>query len=145
MLANADEVFSGEVKHALRFILPNERIRDGIYVPPATHSSFPTSGGPNLPPYGVRLRLKASFNVNSLTAPGARTIAKALQHYGMFLSDGGNIPLTLASDRFTTHKWSEVGITNDLALASLAVTDFEVVDMGTPVDWNADTDCYRNP
>jgi hypothetical protein len=38
-----------------------------------------------------------------------------------------------------------VGITNDLALASLAVTDFEVVDMGTPVDWNADTDCYRSP
>ncbi|HYH99661.1 hypothetical protein [Hyalangium sp.] len=30
MLANADEVYSGEVRHALRFTLPNERIRDGI-------------------------------------------------------------------------------------------------------------------
>ncbi|WP_224369809.1 hypothetical protein [Hyalangium versicolor] len=145
MIANADEVYSGEVKHALRFILPNARIRDGIYVAPGTHSTFPTSGGPDMPPYGVRFRLKSSFNVNGLASAGARTLAKALQRYGMFLSDGGNIPLTLASDRFTTHKWSEVGITNDLALASLAVTDFEVVDMGAPVDWNADTDCYRNP
>jgi serine/threonine-protein kinase len=145
MLASADEVYSGEVKHALRFTLPNARIRNGIYVPPATHSTFPTSGGPNLPPYGVRFRLKKTFNVNSLTAPGARTIAIALQRYGMFLADGGNIPLTIASDRFTTHKWSEVGITNDLALASIQVADFEVVDMGTPVNWKADTDCYRNP
>ena len=145
MLATADEVYSGEVKHALRFTLPNERIRDGIYVPPGTHSTGPTSGGPMMPPYGVRFRLKRTFDVNSLTAPGARTIAIALQRFGMFLSDGGNIPLTIGNDRFTTHKWSEVGITDDLALASIAVTDFEVVDMGTPVDWNADTDCYRNP
>ena len=46
---------------------------------------------------------------------------------------------------FTTHKWSDVGITSDLALASIAVTDLEVVDMGTPVNWKADTDCYRDP
>jgi hypothetical protein len=38
-----------------------------------------------------------------------------------------------------------VGITNDLALSAITPNDFEVVDMGTPVDWNADTDCYRNP
>jgi len=145
MLATADEVYSGQVKHALRFTLPNPRIRDGIYVPPGTHSTFPTSGGPLFPPYGVRFRLKRAFNVNGLTAAGARTIAVALQHYGMFLSDGGNIPLTIANDRFTTHKWTEVGISNDLALASIAVTDFEVVDMGTPVDWKADTTCSRNP
>jgi hypothetical protein len=145
MLATPDEVFSGAVKHALRFILPNARIRNGIYVPPGTHSTGPTSGGPNMPPYGVRLRLKSTYNVSQLTAVGARTIAVALQHYGMFLADGGNVPLTIGSDRFTTHKWSEVGITNDLALASLAVTDFEVVEMGTPINWKADTDCYRNP
>jgi serine/threonine-protein kinase len=145
MLATADEVASGQVRHALRFILPNSRIRDGVYVPPGTHSTGPTSGGPNLPPYGVRFRLKASFNVSGLAAPGARTLAVALQRYGMFLADGGNIPLTIASDRFTPRKWSEVGINDDLALASIAVTDFEVVDMGAPVDWNADTTCYRNP
>ncbi len=144
MLATADEVYAGEVAHALRFTLPNDRIRDGLYVPPATHSTFPTSGGANLPPYGARLRLKANVDLTGLGL-GATTLANALKKYGMFLSDGGNIPLTIGSDRFTTHSWSELGITDDLSLASLTVTDFEVVDLGTPVDWKADTDCIRNP
>ena len=72
-------------------------------------------------------------------------LAQALKTYGMFLADGGNIPLTIASDRFSTAKWSALGITNNRSLASLAVGDFEVVDYGTEVDWKADTDCIRNP
>jgi serine/threonine-protein kinase len=145
MLVNADEVFAGAVNHAMRFTLPNGTIRSGIYVPPGTHSTGPTAGGPNTPPYGVRLRLKASFDENSLSSQGARVIARALKKYGMFLADGGNVPLTIASDRFTTHKWSEVGMSNDSALASLRPSDFEVVDMGTPVNYKANTDCTRNP
>jgi serine/threonine-protein kinase len=144
MLATADEVASGRVGHALRFILPNARIRDGIYVPPATHSTGPTSGGPTTPPYGVRFRLKASYDTSAMSS-GAKVLAQALKTYGMFLADGGNIALTIASDRFTTAKWSGLGITNNRSLAALAVTDFEVVDYGTEVDWKANTDCIRNP
>ena len=98
MLATSDEVASGRVGHALRFILPNARIRDGIYVPPATHSTEATSGGPATPPYGVRFRLKASYDTSALSS-GAKVLAQALKTYGMFLSDGGNIALTIASDR----------------------------------------------
>lgn len=144
MLASADEVGAGEVKHALRFILPNARIQNGMYVAPATHSTPPTSGGPNTPPYGVRFRLKASVNIASLS-PGAAILAKALKKYGMFLSDGGEIALTIQSDRFTQRKWSQFGITDNASLASLRVEDFEVVGMGTRVNWKADTDCTRNP
>jgi hypothetical protein len=63
----------------------------------------------------------------------------------MFLSDGGDIALTIASDRFSSHKWSSLGLSSNSALASLQVTDFEVVDYGTEVNWKANTDCIRNP
>jgi serine/threonine-protein kinase len=144
MLATSDEVAAGRVGHALRFILPNDRIRDGIYVPPGTHSTGPTAGGPATPPYGVRFRLKASFDTSGLSS-GAKVLAQALKTYGMFLADGGNIALTIASDKFSTAKWSALGVSNNRSLASITVGDFEVVDYGTEVDWKADTDCVRNP
>jgi hypothetical protein len=142
MLFSADEVYAGEIAHAIRFILPNARIRDNVYVHPGTHSTGPTAGGPNAPPYGVRFRLRKDFDLMSLPTDGARVIAKALQQYGMFLADAGNIALTGQSDRFTTHKWDEVGVTPQ-SLYGIQVTDMEVVDMGTPINWTGD--CIRNP
>lgn len=144
MLGNADEVAAGKIEHALRFILPNARIQNGMYVAPATHSTGPTSGGPNTPPYGVRFRLRASYPVDSLPNAGAKVVARALQKYGMFLADGGTITLTLQSDRFTTAKWSSSGLTSS-SLTALKVSDFEVVEMGPRTNWKVDTDCYRNP
>jgi hypothetical protein len=64
-----------------------------------------------------------------------------MQEYGMVLSDGGNIALTFADDRFTTHKWSEVGV-SATSLQALQVTDFEVVDFGSVIPYG---DCTRNP
>ena len=143
MLATADEVASGRIGHALRFVLPGDRIRENIYVPPATHSTPSTSGGPDTPPYGVRLRLKASYDTSALP-PGTQVIAEALKTYGMFLSDGGQIALTLASDRFTTAKWNDLGA-NDEDLSALLVTDFEVVDYGTEFDFGSLDECTRIP
>ncbi len=142
MLFSADEVASGTIAHAIRFILPNSRIRHNVYVHPGTHSTGATSGGPNLPPYGVRLRLRADYPLASLPSDGARVVARALQQYGMFLADGGTIALTAQSDRFTAHSWAEVGI-DTRSLQAIAVTDMEVVDFGTPISWNGD--CVRNP
>ena len=144
MLASPDEAFAGEIKHALRYTLPTSRILKDIYVPPATHTAGTTGTNANLPPYGTRLRLKAGTNVASL-AKGAQVIANALKKYGMFLADGGTVPLTIMSDRYTKHKWTETGITNDASLASLKATDFEVVELGTRVNYAADDRCYRNP
>jgi hypothetical protein len=142
MLFSADEVKAGEIPHAIRFILPNSRIRHGIYVHPGTHSTSATSGPANAPPYGVRFRLRPDFPLASLPSEGARVVARAMQKYGMFLADGGTIALTAADDRFTQHKWSEVGV-DASSLTGIAVTDMEVVQMGAPIQGLGS--CVRNP
>jgi len=42
-----------------------------------------------LPPTGVRVRLKSTFNTAGLS-PSARVIAEALKRYGMILADNGS-------------------------------------------------------
>jgi serine/threonine-protein kinase len=141
LLFTADEVASGSVNHAIRFILPNARIRNGVYVHPATHSTSAATGGSGTPPYGARLRLRADYPLASLPNDGARAVAKGLQKYGMFLSDGGNIALTAQSDRLTTAKWSDHLGSYDLS--DLQVSDFEMVDGGSRVTYPGD--CSRVP
>jgi serine/threonine-protein kinase len=140
LLFTADEIAAGEVAHAIRFILPNARMRAGGYVRPATHAGAP-SGGASLPPYGSRLRLRADYPLASLPSDGARVLAVALQRYGMILADGGNIAFTAADDRFTAHRWSEVGV-DTRALATIDPADFEVVDPGPLVPLTYD--CARS-
>lgn len=142
MLFSADEVYAKEIPHAIRFILPNSRIRGGnVYVHPGTHTTGATSGASSAPPYGVRLRLRADFPLESLPSAGAQVIAQAMQKYGLFLADGGNIALTAANDAFTTHSWTDVDVDSH-SLNGIQVTDMEVVDMGDPVPF---TSCVRNP
>ena len=142
-MVTADEVAGGEIRHALRFILPNSLMRERIYVRPGTHSTGATSGPSDAPPYAARMRLRADFDDGQLNA-AARIVARALQEYGMILSDGGNITFTFANDRFTTAKWADVGLgPNDLT--SLEWTDFEVVDMGDRHTWDGSCDCNRSP
>ena len=79
------EVKAGVIDHALRFTAP-DTCAGHIY--PARHDAG--SGSCNvLPPMGLRVRLKASFNVNTLPRP-ARVIATALKRYGMILADNGS-------------------------------------------------------
>ncbi len=139
LLANADEVAAGSVDHALRFILPNSRIRDLIYVHPATHSTGATSGPAAAPPYGAHLRLRADYPLNTLPNAAARTLARAMQKYGIFLADGGTIALTVQSDRFTTAKWSSLLGPHDLE--DLQVSDFAMVEGGRRYLWEGD--CVR--
>jgi hypothetical protein len=125
-------VARGSIDHAIRFILPNNRIRRGVFVPPASHASDALHGGPDAPPYGVRFRLRADYPIETLPTEGARVVARAMQRYGMLLADGGRFPLTAASDRFTEHKWDEVGV-DENSLSAIAVGDMEVVDLGEPI------------
>ncbi|MBV8755954.1 MAG: hypothetical protein JO257_01685 [Deltaproteobacteria bacterium] len=126
LLFTADEVAAGHIDHAIRFILPNDHVRQG-FTRPATHGTN-TTGGTNAPPYGVHLRLRADYPVASLPTEGARVVARALQKYGMYHADGGQIALTAQSDRHTTAKWS--GLLGATDLAALRVEDFEVIDHG---------------
>jgi hypothetical protein len=142
LLFSADEVAAGRIDHAIRFILPNENIRHYIYTRPATHSTGPTSAPDPAPPYGVHLRLRNDYPLESLPSDGARVVAQALQRHGMFLADGGQITLTARSDRFTTAKWD--GLLDSYDLASIRPSDFEVIDWGPDLDWEQ-VECSREP
>jgi serine/threonine-protein kinase len=142
LLFTADEVKSGSLNHAIRFILPNDRIRKGAYVHPATHSGA-GKGTPTADtvPYGARFRLKRDFDLSKLPNEGARTVARALQRYGMFLADGGNIALTAQADTTSTAKWS--GLLGSQDLNKILVTDFEMIEGGPRIPLTLD--CVRTP
>ena len=131
LLISPDEVASGTINHAIRFILPNDRMRDDFYVRPASHGGNPT-GPSTAVPYGARLRLRADYPLETIEDGAARIIAAAMQTYGIVLSDGGNIALTAQHDRFTASKWNDLGIDTH-SLNSLLVTDFDIIDTGDPI------------
>jgi hypothetical protein len=80
-----DELRAGHIPHALVFAYPFTSI--GGAVDPATNSDGRTDG-PSALPIGARLVLDPSVDVDRLGLdPAQRTIAKALQEYGMILSD----------------------------------------------------------
>ncbi|MBI4511400.1 MAG: hypothetical protein HY698_17335 [Deltaproteobacteria bacterium] len=138
LLFTADEVAAGSIDHAIRFILPNSRIRRDAYVHPATHAAG--SGPREAVPYGTRWRLRASYPVDSLPV-GARVVARGLQRYGMLLADGGQIALTAQSDRHTRAKWE--GLLGARDLAAIQPTDFEIVEAGERIPLTFD--CVREP
>ncbi len=137
LLFSADEVAAGHIDHAIRFILPNNRPKKG-YVHPASHGTG-TTGGANAPAYGVHLRLRADFPIDSLPSEGAKVVARAMQKYGMYHADGGNIALTAQSDKYTTAKWDNLLSPRDLS--SLRVEDFQVIDHGPMITLTYD--CMR--
>ena len=85
-LVRYDEaVEQGEIRHALRFTCPTTR---RAYVPPARHwASSQTS--PDLPPMGMRVRLRADFDISGFPAE-VQVILTALKTYGMFMADNGS-------------------------------------------------------
>jgi hypothetical protein len=84
-LARYDEVASGVIDHALRFTVQRSR---RAYVYPARHFAS-SSTSRNLPPMGLRLRLRSNFPVASFP-PQARVILRALKRYGMIVADNGS-------------------------------------------------------
>jgi hypothetical protein len=84
-LVRYDEVAAGAILHALRFTAPQTR---RAYIYPARHYAS-SSTSLALPPMGVRVRLKSSFDTAGLS-PTARVIAEALKRYGMILADNGS-------------------------------------------------------
>ena len=80
-----DELARGEINHALIFSYPFTK--SGGPVPPASESDGESEEEFALPE-GARLRLKKDFDASGL-APYEKTIARALQKYGMVLADNG--------------------------------------------------------
>ncbi|HWZ92341.1 MAG TPA: hypothetical protein VNW92_25930 [Polyangiaceae bacterium] len=135
LLLTADELAAKQVSHAMRFTISNNRIRAAVYVHPMTHIGGP-SGGPDTLPYGARLRLRADYDLSSLPNDAARAVAKALQTYGMFLADGGNIYISATTEASNSISGSDLG--------ALAPKDFEMIDGGARINWKAQN-CTRTP
>jgi hypothetical protein len=116
-LARYDEVSAGHIDHALRFTVAHTR---RAYVYPARHYAS-TSTDPNLPPMGLRLRLRSDFDTSGFPAQ-ARVVLEALKLYGMMVADNGsNWYISGVPDS----RWSN----DDLhSLGRVNGSDFEVVD-----------------
>ena len=137
LLFSAEEVAAGEINHAIRFILPNDMIRAKKYVYPATHGTN-TTGPMTSIPYGGQMRLRADYPIQNLK-PAAQVVARAMQKYGIYMADGGNIALTGQADVVSCAKWADVDLDED-DLVDLLATDFEVIDRGPTTDVTYDCD-----
>jgi hypothetical protein len=84
-LARYDEVARGRIDHALRFTVQHTR---NAHIWPARHQAS-ASSDPNLPPMGLRVRLKASFDISAFPRQ-SRIVLQALKTYGMILADNGS-------------------------------------------------------
>jgi hypothetical protein len=151
LLFNADEIAAslaqdssgnGDIGHAIRFIIRNERMASDIslggvggrlYVRPASHAGSP-SGPVDSIAYGARLRLRADFPLTGYN-PAARVILNSFKRYGIVLADGGNITLTAESDLYTDTKWADLDINSRVfdqtpGALDVDITHFEVIDTG---------------
>lgn len=84
-LVTYDEVLSGEIRHAIRFTVPQTRRE---YVWPARHYASSLLGS-QYPRMGERFRLKASFDLTPYPAE-VQVILRAMKKYGIILADNGS-------------------------------------------------------
>jgi len=122
-LVRYDEVVEQqEIKHAIRF---TAQITRRAYVAPARHWAS-TNTSVNRPPMGMKVRLKASFNISTFT-PAMQVVLRAMQKYGMILADNGsNWYFSGAPDM----RWSDDELNQ---LKTLKGSNFEVVKMNNIV------------
>jgi hypothetical protein len=121
-LVRYDEMASGAIKHAIRITLQDSK---AAFVAPASHWAANSSNA-NAAPMGMRLRLKASFDISGFS-PTNQVILKALQQYGAIMADNGsNMFISGAPDS----RWDNDDLHN---LTSVTAADFEVVQLGTVI------------
>ncbi len=121
-LARYDEAAAGQIRHALRFTVRNSR---RAYVAPARHWASSNSST-NLPPMGMRVRLKQDFDISGFPAH-AQVVLQAMKTYGMIMADNGsNWYVSGVSDT----RWDPAIFD---AFRQVHGSDFEVVKMGTVV------------
>jgi hypothetical protein len=119
-LVRYDEVAAGEIRHAIRFTVPQTQ---RAFVWPARHYASSLTGS-QYPPMGARFRLRASFDISGYSAAN-QVILRALKRYGMMLADNGSAwYLSGAPD----DRWNN----DDLhKLGQIQGSDFEAVDVSS--------------
>lgn len=117
-LVRYDEVASGAINHAIRCTVAYTR---AAFIPPASHWAA-TSNSPTAPPMGMRLRLKASFDVSKFSKTN-QVIFNAMKKYGLIVADNGT---SMYIGGAPDERWNN----SDLHELDGAITsDFEVIKM----------------
>jgi len=115
-LVRYDEVAAGVIKHAIRFTL---QYSQEAFTPPASHWAA-NSDAPLAAPMGMRLRLKASYDISGYS-PTNQIILTALKQYGMIMADNGS-SLYITGD--PDPRWNN----DDLGdLHQVTASDFDVL------------------
>jgi hypothetical protein len=83
-LVRVSEVTAGAINHALRFTVASTQ--QG-FIHPATHAAG--SANTSLPPMGLRLRLKSTFDTSPFSG-ATLVILTAMKQYGLILADNGS-------------------------------------------------------
>jgi IPT/TIG domain len=117
-LARYDEVAAGAINHALRFTLQNSM---AAFTPPASHWAA-TSTNANAAPMGMRLRLKASFDISSYSATN-QVLLTAMKKYGLIMADNGS-NMYVSGD--PDSRWDNDDLHN---LGGVSASDFDVIEM----------------
>lgn len=133
LLVRYDEVASGAVRHALRITVPRS---DRSHVWPARHDAG-AADDPDLPPMGLRLRLKQSVDTSGLP-PQAKVVAEALKRYGAVVADNGSAWF-VSGDQ--DERWDNEQLA---ALKALKGSDFEAVDTSS-LRTDPDSSAARTP
>jgi hypothetical protein len=111
---------AGGIRHALRFTAASTR---RAYVPPATHYASGNTSA-NLPPMGMRVRLKASYAIPAGFSAESKALLTAMKTYGMILADNGsNWFVSGAPDS----RWDNDALNSELG--QVRGSDFEVLRM----------------
>ena len=110
----------GGIRHALRFTVQNSR---RAYVPPASHWAS-SKTNTNLPPMGMRVRLKASYVIPASFSLQTRALLTAMKTYGMIMADNGsNWYVSGAPDE----RWNNDALVSELS--QVHGSHFEVIRM----------------
>ena len=126
-LVRYDEVAAGAINHAIRVTVNNTKSdsNGGYFVAPASHAAGNSASTSNI--IGMRLRLKAGFNISSYSASN-QVILKAMQQYGLIVADNGS---NMFFQGTPDARWNDSDLHN---LGNVDASAFEVVQMGTKYD-----------
>lgn len=117
-LVRYDEIQAGAINHAVRVTLQNSQ---EAFTPPASHWAA-NSDNQYAAPMGMRLRLKASFNISGFSHTN-QIILTALKQYGAIMADNGSSMFLTGT---TDMRWNN----SDLGdLHSVTASDFEVIEI----------------
>jgi hypothetical protein len=118
-LVRYDEIQAGKINHALRFTVEQTQ---RAFIHPATHWAS-SSTDPDDPPMGLRLRLKADYDISGYTG-AARIVLEALKKYGMIVADNGTSWFITGA---TDSRWDDDDLNQ---LKEVPGDAFEVVESG---------------